>query len=261
MVRPTSARTFCSCETGFAGGGLEADSDVASRARARFQNSFKQLQRRRIRLHAQFAPQHAHALVIGAQRTRPVVIGRMQPDQQLMVRLAQRIQRDQALSPRDCRCVILLFFEERGETMQHLGDPPPVIFAQRGKPVIVESRQKVVFIELRRGCEGLVSLARGRSPFARQLASAIAAWKSTVSIAQDAVLPPLNREMVGHQQVAFGRQRPFQMVEKLPQIRPRLRFTGGRPQHKGQPLARLRRIAMKDQICDQRVETVRVDGA
>ena len=81
-----------------------------------------------------------------------------------------------------------------------------------------------------------------------------------MSIGTGSVLPPLDREMSGHQQVAFGRQCSFQMVEKLPQIRPRLRFAGGRPQHERQPLPRLRRIAMKDQICDQRMETVGVDG-
>ena len=60
--------------------------------------------------------------------------------------------------------------------------------------------------------------------------------------------------MIGLQQVAFGRQSSFQMVEKLPQIRPRLRFAGGRPQQESQVFPRLRRIAMKYQICDQRME-------
>jgi hypothetical protein len=50
------------------------------------------------------------------------------------------------------------------------------------------------------------------------------------------------------------------MVEKLPQIRPRLRFAGGRPQQKSQSLPWLRHIAMQDQVCDQRLETVRVDS-
>jgi hypothetical protein len=40
------------------------------------------------RFHTHFAPQNAHALVITAQRARAVLIGGMQPDQQLMVRLA-----------------------------------------------------------------------------------------------------------------------------------------------------------------------------
>ena len=46
----------------------------------------------------------------------------------------------------------------------------------------------------------------------------------------------------------------------MAQIGPRLRFGGGRPQHKGQSLPRLRRIAMKDQICDQGMETVGIDS-
>jgi hypothetical protein len=74
------------------------------------------------------------------------------------------------------------------------------------------------------------------------------------------LLPPSNREMSGYQQAAFRRQGSFQMVEKLPQIRPRLRFARCRPQQKGQSFARLQRIAMQDQICDQRVEAVRVDS-
>ena len=175
-----------------------------------------------------------------------------------MVRLAQRIQCDQALGARDCRCVILLLFEERGETMQHLGDPPPVVFAQWREPVVVESRQKVVFIELRRGGEGL---DLPRAIVLRSRGSGLGNRRLEINDVDrtGSVLPPSNREMIGHQPVAFGRQCSFQMVEKLPQIRPRLRFAGGRPQHKGQSLPRLRRIAMKDQICDQGLETVRVD--
>src|SRR5439155_8515582 len=42
--------------------------------------------------------------------------------------------------------------------------------------------------------------------------------------------------------------------------RPRLRFARTRPQQKGHSLPRLRRIAMQNQVCDQRVETVGVDG-
>jgi hypothetical protein len=74
------------------------------------------------------------------------------------------------------------------------------------------------------------------------------------------VLPPLKREMSSLQPVAFGRQSSLQMMQKLPQIRPCLRFAGGRPQQKGQSLSRLRRIAMKDEICDQGLETVRANS-
>src|SRR6266849_6005357 len=156
-----------------------------------------------------------------------------------MVRLAQRIQYDKALGPRDCRRVFLLLLEDCGETVQHLGDPPPVVFAQWREPVVVESRQKVVFIELRRGCQGLylprAVLRRSRGAGLGDRRLEINRVDGTGS-----VLPPSNREMISHQEVAFGRQCSFQMMKKLPQIRPRLRFAGGRPQYKGQSLPRLR---------------------
>ena len=50
------------------------------------------------------------------------------------------------------------------------------------------------------------------------------------------------------------------MMQKLPQIRPCLRFAGGGPQQKGQSLSRLGRIAMKNKVCDQGLETVRVNS-
>jgi hypothetical protein len=49
-------------------------------------------------------------------------------------------------------------------------------------------------------------------------------------------------------------------MKKLPQIRSRLRFSRSRPQEEGQPLARLRRIRVQDQVCDERVKAVCVDG-
>src|SRR5580704_10099936 len=93
--------------------------------------------------------------MISAQRAGPVVVRRMQPDKQLMVRLRQRIQCYEAFSPGDCRRIFLLLLEECREVVQHLGNPPPVVLAQWREPVVVESRQKVVFIQLRRGGEGL----------------------------------------------------------------------------------------------------------
>ena len=134
--------------------------------------------------------------------------------------------------------------------MQYLGDPPPVVFAQRREPVVIESRQKVVFVELRRGCEGLYL---PRAVFLRS--SGIGLGNGRLEIndvdCMVAFLPPLNRKMIGIEYLALGRQRSLQMVKELPQVGPRLRFAGGRPQHKGQPLPRLRRIAMQNQICDQ----------
>src|SRR5580704_17166869 len=72
-----------------------------------------------------------------------------------MVRLAQRIQSNKALGAWDCRGVFLLLFEEYGEAVQHLRDSPPVVVAQWRDPVVIESKQKVVFIKLRRSCKGL----------------------------------------------------------------------------------------------------------
>jgi len=74
------------------------------------------------------------------------------------------------------------------------------------------------------------------------------------------VLPPSNREMSSLQPVAFGRQGSLEMMQKLPQIRPCLRFAGGGPRQKGQSLSRLGRIAMKNKVCDQGLETVRVNS-
>ena len=45
----------------------------------------------------------------------------------------------------------------------------------------------------------------------------------------------------------------------MPQIRPRLRFVRSRPPHKSDSLPRQRRIPVKDQVCHQRVEAVRID--
>jgi hypothetical protein len=40
---------------------------------------------------------------------------------------------------------------------------------------------------------------------------------------------------------------------------PGLRFVGGRYSKKGQSLSRLRLVAVQDQVCDQQLQTVRVD--
>ncbi len=183
-----------------------------------FENSLKQLHRRWIRLHTHFASQHTHALVVGAQRARAVMIGRMQPDQQLMVRLAQRIECDQAFGEWERRREFFLLFKEGGESLQHLGNALPVLFAKWHEPVVVESRQEVILIELRRGGERLD--LPGAIVF-RSCGSGLGDRCLEINDVDrtGSVLPPSNREMSRLQQVAFGRQGSLQMMEKLPQIR------------------------------------------
>jgi hypothetical protein len=65
--------------------------------------------------------------------------------------------------------------------------------------------------------------------------------------------------MICDERAAAGRQCPFQVVQKLAQIRSRLRFARSRPQQERQPLPRLWGINMQNQIREQRLETVRVD--
>jgi hypothetical protein len=50
------------------------------------------------------------------------------------------------------------------------------------------------------------------------------------------------------------------MMQKLPEIGPRLRFARGRPQQKCQSLSGLWCIAIEDEVCEQGLETVRVDS-
>jgi hypothetical protein len=100
---------------------------------------------------------------------------------------------------------ILLLFEQRGESQQHLGNPLPVLFAQWREPIVVEAGQKVVFIDLRRGCE---YLDFPRAIILRSCGSSIGNGRLEVNDVDRtrSVLPPSNREMSSLQPVAFGRQ-------------------------------------------------------
>src|SRR4051794_35512652 len=121
-----------------------------------------------------------------------------------MVRFGQRIECDQTLGPRQRGCVFLPVFEQCGETLQYLEDASAVIFAKWRDPVVVESEQKVVFIELRCGAEKL------NLPLTIIFCSRRASLRNRRLELNDVdrrgkFLAPTNREMIDHQRVAFSR--------------------------------------------------------
>jgi len=61
------------------------------------------------------------------------------------------------------------------------------------------------------------------------------------------------------QVTAFGRQRPAEVMQQLAKIGARLGFAGFRPQEICQLLARLRGLAVQQEIGQQRLQAIRVD--
>ena len=177
-----------------------------------------------------------------------------------MVGFGQRIECDQALGERNCRRVLVLLLEDGGQTLQDAGELAAVVVAQGGEPIVVQRGQEVVLIELRRGGEGLY-FAVSIIADSRRGGFGDSCLEINRVDGAGSVLAPANREVSGDEKIALGRQRTFEMMQKLAQIGSRLRLTGGRPKKEGEPLAGLRDIAMQDQAGNQRLKTVGIDSS
>ncbi len=101
------------------------------------QNSGEQLPRRRAWVHSHLTSKYPHALVISAQRAGPVLIGEVQPHQQLMMCLAKRFEGDEAVGPRNGGGEIFPLFGKERETVQYPGHSLSVFVAKRGDPIVV----------------------------------------------------------------------------------------------------------------------------
>ncbi len=226
--------------------------------RIRLEHLLEELAGGSARFHGKFAAQDAHALVIGAERARAVAVGRVQADQDLVVRLAQRILRHQPLGVPDCRGIIAALIEERCQSAENLGRSTAVVLALLAQPIVVQPRQQVVlaqaggfFERLKLGGEaGGFGGTFGSSHRSIKLDDIDGAVWATV---------PFHGMMVGGEKTALSRQGAAQVMKELPEIGARLCLAGIGPQQEGQVFPRLHRLTVQNQVGQQRLEAIGID--
>ncbi len=92
--------------------------------------------------------------MVGTQRAGAVAVGGVQANQHLVMRLTERVMGHQPFGIRYRGCVVPLFFQEGGQTAQHLGETLAILFALRLHPSVVQIAQQVVLVQARRFFQG-----------------------------------------------------------------------------------------------------------
>ena len=82
--------------------------------------------------------------------------------------------------------------------------------------------------------------------------------KAATSSSKEASAAPAGGARVGDEEALRIGQRVAQLVEDLPEVVARLRLARVRPEDEGQVLAQLRRVAVQEQVGEQRVQPRRV---
>lgn len=84
--------------------------------------------------------------MVRAQGAGAVMVCGVQPDEQLIVRLAEGIVRHQPRRAGNCGGDFAVLFEKRCEAMKNNAKVVSEMLAERRKPLIVHGRQQVVCV-------------------------------------------------------------------------------------------------------------------
>ena len=207
--------------------------------------------RLRRRLDAQFARERRDATVIDAQGASPIPRCVVEPHQQPVRPLVQRIGLQQPLSKRECLLHLLVRLVDGDQPTQRLSVPIGIFPAGGQHPVVVAPRDQVPAVDVDR------SLQRSRLALLVVSGCQRGVEPVDVQLARRS-RPPLDGAC-GDVQVAITvRQGAAQRVQQMAKIGPGLALRRVRPELEGQLLSRLRGIAVQQQVGEQRLGAARV---
>lgn len=161
----------------------------------------------------------------------------------------QGVVTQEALCVADGAAVIAALLEQQDQPLQRVEEAlrQPGTFEQQ--PVVVAARQEVAAVRrdgaFQRGHARASLAARGLGQRGLELGD----------VQSERCIPAPAHGLIGDFQVRLGLgQTATQRVEELPQVGVRLCVGGVGPEEKGELLARLRGVAMQEQIREQRLQ-------
>jgi hypothetical protein len=187
--------------------------------------------------------------VVDTQRPGPVAAGVVQPHQEPVGTLAQRVGPQDPLGVPDRLSVVALGLQELDQPLQGGQPAPPQPVALLQQPLVVPALQQVAPVQLGRLTEGGQLLGGLRGPLGpggRRFEG------GHVDPAGGAVAPA--QAPGGHLEEPVGvGQGPAQDVEQVAQVGPGLGLAGVGPEQEGQALAGLGRLPVEHQEGEQRL--------
>ena len=196
--------------------------------------------------HVQLPLQGGGAGVVGPQRPGPVAAGVVQPHQEPVGRLPERVLAQEPLGVADRRGVLAPGLQQLGQPLQGLQVAPAQPLPLLQQPLVVAALEQVAPVQLDRLAQGGELLAGLPGPGRRRLEGGHVQ-------PEGGVVPPPERPL-GHLQepVGVGQGAP-QVVQQVAQVGPRLGLAGVGPEQEGQALARLGRLPVEQQVGEQRL--------
>jgi hypothetical protein len=152
--------------------------------------------------------------------------------------LPQRVLAQQPLGVPDRLAVLVTLLQQEGQPLQRVQEEVPQPVALLEQPVVVAAAQKVAAVAV----HGLLQ----RVPRQRVLELGDVQPERRHG-------PPLQRARRHVEEPVGLRQRPPQVVEHVAQVRPRLTLGRVGPQQEREMLPRLRRVAVEQQVREQRL--------
>jgi hypothetical protein len=187
--------------------------------------------------------------VVDAQGAGTIAARVVQAHELAAGRLAQRIALEQALGVAQRLRVVAALLEQRGEALERVQVQRAYALALRDQPLVVGTLDEVARVGVDRGGEPLGVVVRAR--------------EGSLELGDvepvRGVGPPLERARRDVEEAIGVGQRAPQVVQDLAQVRPRLGLGGVGPEQEGEALARLRRVAVDEQVGEQRFRPRRLE--
>jgi len=201
--------------------------------------------RRRRRRHAEVALQRRGAGVVRLERPRPVPARVVQAHQEAVGLLAERIETEQPLGVANGVAGGAFLFELGAEALEHLELGRAQAVALLEQPLVVGALEEVAAVRVG-------GLAQRSASDGVLVGREVEAERGVGSPAQRAG---------GDVEVAVGLgQRAPERVEHVAQVRAGLALRGVGPEQEGEPLPRLRRVAVDEQVREERLGARGLEG-
>ena len=208
------------------------------------------------RLDSQLAPEDGGVVAVNPERARTISRERHHPHQLAAGLLVGGLLLEQALEVAESGGVLARGFEQRGEPRERAPVEPSQPFPVTLDPGVVAAGEQLAAVELhgplqRRALLRLSPAGRGLGH--RGLEGGDVELEGRIDA-------PAGGPRVREEEALRLGQRVAQLVEDLPEVVAGLRLARVRPEGEGQVLAKLRRVAVEEQVAEERVQPRRVDG-
>ena len=192
--------------------------------------------------------------MVDAERPRAVPVRVVEAHEQTVGLLTERVLPQQPLRVRDRLRMFTQALEQLGQPFERLQMPLAEVLPFLEQPLVVAPLQEVAGIDL----DGIPQ-RRGSVVRAAGVGSSERRLEGGDVEPERSVRPPPQRPLT-HVEVPVGLgKRPPEVVEDVTEVRLRLRLGRIRPEEEGETLPRLSRLAVEEQVSEQRLRAGRLE--